>query len=268
MGGPLDILDDKLKGLSPAEVAGWYSRLADLIDQRNTKVKDALAPRFLRHYLTGKGKKLSFAPPDHLKNSTYVVDVLKDHRAWYLTEKPFRGKWVGIISRIQGAGGRAHNGGPPYINPSMLKLTSLVEIETGFFSSVTLQTLKTAAADNDLMTSLHGFQLSTMCMVEVTKVQNVKDFRLFFQVFSARVTDRYDFDPKEYFIVPNPDYKNSFNVAKPVESNSETLTVYHSNAIRMEKAGLAAPFDLESAEWSVTDLAIMGPAWINPDKKL
>ena len=107
-----------------------------------------------------------------------------------------------------------------------------------------------------------------MCMVEVTKVHNVKDFRLFFQVFSAEVTDRYDFDPKEFFIVPNPDYKNSFRVAKPVESHSDALTVYHRNAIRMEKAGLTAPFDLKSDEWSVTDLAIMGPAWINPDKKV
>jgi hypothetical protein len=36
----------------------------------------------------------------------------------------------------------------------------------------------------------------------------------------------------------------------------------------MEKAGLTAPLDLKSDEWSVTDLAIMGPAWINPDKKV
>ena len=156
MGGLTDSIDfdDKLKALSPAEVAGWYSRLADFIEQRNTKVKDALAPRFLRHYLTGKGKKLSFASPDHLKNSTHIVDTLKDHRAWYLTEKPFRGKWVGIISRIQGAGGRRQDGGPPYINPSMLKLTSLVEIETKFFSSINRQNLQNAAGDNDLMTWL------------------------------------------------------------------------------------------------------------------
>jgi hypothetical protein len=105
-------------------------------------------------------------------------------------------------------------------------------------------------------------------MVEVQKIQNVNDFRLFFQVFNASVTDRYDFDPTEYFIVPNPDYNNSFKIAKPVEPNSEKLVVHHSNAIRMEKAGLASPFDLESGEWSVTDLAIMGPAWIDPDKKL
>jgi hypothetical protein len=41
MGGLTDSIDfdDKLKALSPAEVAGWYSRLADFIEQRNTKVK-------------------------------------------------------------------------------------------------------------------------------------------------------------------------------------------------------------------------------------
>ena len=39
MGGLTDSIDfdDKLKALSPAEVAGWYSRLADFIEQRNTK---------------------------------------------------------------------------------------------------------------------------------------------------------------------------------------------------------------------------------------
>ena len=105
-----------------------------------------------KYYLTGKGKKLSFASPDHLKNSTHIVDTLKDHRAWYLTEKPFRGKWVGIISRIQGAGGRRQDGGPPYINPSMLRA-----YESGgdcnqisYFLSI-VQNLQNAAGDNHLM---------------------------------------------------------------------------------------------------------------------
>ena len=78
---------DHLKALSPAEVAAWYERLADFVEQKNSKVNDALAPQFLRHYIKGQGKKFVFSAPDHLKNSKYVVGVLKNHRAWYLTEK-------------------------------------------------------------------------------------------------------------------------------------------------------------------------------------
>ena len=86
--------EDHLKNLKADEVATWYERLADLVDKKNSKVKDALAPQFLRHYIKGKGKKFVFSAPDHLKNSKYVVDVLKNHRECYLTERGFKRKWV------------------------------------------------------------------------------------------------------------------------------------------------------------------------------
>ncbi len=101
----MDILEafttDHLKDLKPAEVAAWYGRLADFVERNNSKVKDALAPRFLRHYLKGGGKTLIFDAPEHLRNSKYVIEVLKDHRAWYLTEKKRDGQWVGMIPRLQ-----------------------------------------------------------------------------------------------------------------------------------------------------------------------
>jgi hypothetical protein len=97
-GNALDVLDD----LPARDVAAWYGRLADLIEQQNTKVKDALAPKFLRHWLDGNGKDLIFPPPTHLKESRYVRNVLKEHRNWYLTKKKFKKKWVGVLPRIQG----------------------------------------------------------------------------------------------------------------------------------------------------------------------
>ncbi len=44
-------MTDHLKDLNPAEVAAWYGRLADVVERNHSKGKDALAPRFLRHYL-------------------------------------------------------------------------------------------------------------------------------------------------------------------------------------------------------------------------
>jgi hypothetical protein len=143
----------------------------------------------------------------------------------------------------------------------LLQLNSLVEIEVKWFSSHTL-------GDNDLMTSLHGFQLYTQCVFVMSPIQGKTDNRVNFLSFVAWVNDKYDFDPDEYFPVPNPDYKNKFNVVKPVAQNSEIIAVYHRNAIRMEKAGLARPFALKSHPWTISDLKISGPAQINPAKKL
>jgi hypothetical protein len=256
MGRILDAMKDHLADLNPAEVAAWYSRLADFIEKKakDKKVTDALAPQFLRHYLKGKGKNLSFPPPDHLKNSKYVVEALKDHRAWYLTEKPFNGKWVGIIPRLQ-------QKEPLYTWPYTMKLNSLVEIDVKLISSNT-------PGDNDLLTSLHGFQLYTECWVWIIHIEKESYLKATLGKFTAKVADRYDFDPDKYFVVPNPDYKNPSKIAKPVEPDSEEMLVYHRNAIRMENAGLAIPFDLESEKWSISDQDIIGPEKVDPNKTL
>jgi hypothetical protein len=250
-------MKDHLQGLQPTEVAAWYGRLANMIDQENKSIKDALAPLFLRHYLKGKGKKLIFSAPDHLKNSNYVVDVLKDHRSWYLTEKRFKNKWVGIIPRLQGKHPTDKWAPVDYL-PRVLELRSLVEIDVKWFTDHT-------PGDNDLMTSLRGFQLCTQCHFFLSNISG-KNIKVAFIFFFASVIDRYDFDPDEYFPVPNPDYKNPLKLAKPVAPDQEKIFVFHRNAIRMEKAGLAQPFDLQSKPWITGDL--MQPAEIDPAKNL
>ena len=264
MGDLTDLTKDHLKDLQPAEIAAWYLRLAALIEKKNNKVKNALAPAFLRHYIQGRGKELKFPPPDHLKSSKYVVDVLKDHRAWYLTEKPFKGKWVGIIPRLQGKHPAAKwdaKGLSDTKMPLTLALNSLVEIEVKWFSSHT-------PGDTDLMTSLRGFQLHTFCAFSLSAIPGKSDLRVNFLSWSAYAADRYDFDADEHFTVPNPDYNNPSKVARPVAPRSEMVTVYHRNAIRMEKAGHAKPYDLHSEPWIIIDPAIAGPAQISPTKKL
>jgi hypothetical protein len=255
MGNPIDeLLADHLKDLPPSEVAGWYLRLADLVEQQVKTVKEPLSPLFLRHYIKGGGEKLYFQPPEHLRNSKYVVDVLKDHRSWYLTEEKFKGKWVGIIPRLQSGKGKM-----PY--PPTLHIQSLCEIDVKIIGSNT-------DGDNDLLTSFHGFQLESSIWVILKDIPRDGKKQVIFEDFVAYATDRYDFDENKHFRLPNPDFGNRFNVAKPVAADQKEIMVYHSNAIRMEKAGLAAPFDIASNGWFVTDLSIRGPGTIDPGKFL
>src|SRR5262245_63733396 len=102
MTNPGDLTKDYLEDLPPSEVAAFYLRLATFVEQKNNKVKDALAPRLLRHYIKGGGKRFIFDPPNHLKNRNYVIPALKNQRAGYLTEKRLKAKWGGIILGRQG----------------------------------------------------------------------------------------------------------------------------------------------------------------------
>lgn len=249
--------EDYLKNLTPPDVAAWYLRLADLVDKENKSVQDALAPRLLRHYIRGGGKKFVFSAPDHLKTSKYVVEVLEKHRAWYLTEKTFKKKPVGIIPRLQGS--KPQWDKAAFYIPHHLTLNSLVEIEVKLFSDHT-------PGDNDLMTALRGFQLHTGAHFMLWPDKNKNKLKVKFLVFHASVKDRYDFDPKEYFPVPNPDHGNPQKLASPVAPDMEQILVYHRNAIRMEKAGQAAAFDVESKPW--IDSRVMLEATIDPRKNL
>jgi len=66
--------------------------------------------------------------------------------------------------------------------------------------------------------------------------------------------------------VPNPDYNSKSPDA--IAPNSKKLVVYHSNAKRLEDARLAAPYDLQSKWWKITNLSVCGPADIDPNKTL
>jgi hypothetical protein len=250
---------DVLEGLPPAEVAAWYGRLADLIERQNKTVKDPLAPLFLRHWLKGAGKLLKFPAPAHLQATKYVAEVLKLHRAIFLTEqKTKKGTWGGVIPRLQGQPGFAKWDGK---TPLALNYESLVDIpllDIPFLSD----------GDKDIFTSLHDFQLRSDVTVTGSADAGSGKLRVTFSSYQAKARDRYDWDPDKHFTVPNPDFGNPAKVAKPVDPKSKTVTVYHKNAIRVEKAGLAAPYDLESDPWTVTDLTVAGPGVVDPGKKL
>jgi hypothetical protein len=66
----------------------------------------------------------------------------------------------------------------------------------------------------------------------------------------AYITDRYDWDYSEHFTVPNPDFNS--RAASAVRRTDRELTVYHKNAQRIERASLAAPYDIRCNHWHVT----------------
>lgn len=254
---------DVLEGLTPDELAAWYRRLAQHIEDENTAVDDPLAPKFLRHYLDGAGKKLTFDPPDHLRTSEFVVEVLEEHREWYLTEEKFNGRWVGIVPRLQGKPG-FKKWDWTWSIPLTMDIHSLVEIPVRVLRSHTPGNL-------DLMTALRGFQLHSRVLILGSETKTFFGSPLLkttFILFAAWITDRYDFDAGEHLTVPNPDHRNKFGVDEPVAPDEESVTVFHRNAIRMERAGKASPYDLKSRQWTVSDLAIMGPGEVDPNKSL
>ncbi|MCC7306566.1 MAG: hypothetical protein IT173_03300 [Acidobacteria bacterium] len=254
-------MGDELAKLSPQEVAGFYSRLANEVDKNKGALQVSLAADLMRQWLAVRTGKYVFNAPTHLSSHADVMKVLKYHRAVYLTEQKasFTGgisKWAGIIPRIQGK--------PPHPKWNMIgvmnmEYQSLVEIPLRY-------QITGSDADRDILYALHGFQLKTNVSVTVAPVPNSTKLRVNFTSFQARVIDRYDWDYSEHLTVPNPDYKSTAPGA--VAPDSQKVTVYHSNARRVENANLAAPYDLETNPWNVTATDVTGPGEIDPSKSL
>ncbi|MCU0229371.1 MAG: hypothetical protein MUF01_17220, partial [Bryobacterales bacterium] len=183
------------------------------------------------------------------------------HRAVFLTQQQARisgrSRWAGVLPRIRGDAGftRWDLSGP-------LEMTyeSLVEVGSGLVEIARIQRSGTPA-ERDLLTSLRGFQLRSRVLVEGSR-QGDGSVRIRFQMWMCKVLDRYDWDYNEYFTVPNPDYGS--RAADAVRPQDQTLRVYHRNAQRLELAGLAAPFDVESNEWRVTQRRLLNEATVTP----
>jgi hypothetical protein len=62
--------------------------------------------------------------------------------------------------------------------------------------------------------------------------------------------------------------KTSLGLPSRLPPTKKKILIYESNTVRLEKAGLAKPFNLESKAWAITDLSIMGAAEIDPSKTL
>jgi hypothetical protein len=251
----------------PVEVvAAWYRRLGAWQIARAPELKPPLAGEFLLKWLDNRDPKAvcRWDAPEHLRSSKVVGEVLRYHRNVFLTvEKgrvPKGEKWLGIVPRLQGLAG--------YTTWDLstelpLKYESLCDIAPTLWAINRIQNSGTSG-ERDLLGSLRGFQMKSEAIF--TGKRQAGQVAITCKTWHASGRDRYDWNYREFFTVPNPDYKSTVKGA--LEPEQERVTVYHSNAKRLEDAKLAAPYDVEIRPWQVTDSNVVGPATIDPTRKL
>ena len=253
---------DYLEGLTVQQVAGWYRRLANLIGAKKVKDVDGtdrvpLSALLLGHYLDNRDPKstFSFDPPLYLRQMSQVQAVLAYHRSVFLSEKKTPSGGIGgIAPRLRGDA-PYKKWQPP--EPLFLYLESLVQTASGIMDIVRIEATG-SAQERDIFTSLDGFQLRSEVWAAGAGYPDPHHLNVTFSGWYAMCRDRYDWDFSKHLTLPNPDYQSK--AADAVRTTDQTLTVYHKNAQRLEVAKLAAPFDVASNKWSVTDKSVTGPA--------
>jgi hypothetical protein len=254
--------DDVLADCSSPALAQWYRRLAAYSEAHG----GVLAPLLLRLWLDNRDPRAKKVVDAHsnLTGSAMVRDAIAYHRTVYLTEKKARlgggvETWAGVIPRLQGVGYPKWDGGGE-LAMSYQSLAAYSDLQSASFAFNSM-----SLAEADVFTSLHNFQLRTDVVVTIQASAVGKTILLFKQL-QARAIDRYDWDAAKHLTMPNPDY----GVQAPwaIRPDLQRIVVFHANAKRLERDGLAAPYDLETAPWDVTDRAMLAPAVIDPNRKL
>lgn len=242
--------EDYLASHSPAEVAAWYRRLADLADREFGR--PSLAGQFMRQWLDNRDSTMTlvFDPPTYLRQSSIVNTVLEEHRDVYLTRKQVR---IGGSLRDAGVVPRLRSGAWDGLNLLELHYTSLCAFGLG---QVALMRVGVASAeDADINHSLHGFQLQSR--VFVFGSGRGSPIALQLTGWRAKVKDRYDWNYSEHAMMPNPDFRSTASYA--IRPDLRDLRVYHRNARRLEAAGLAAPYNIRSRTWIAARHDLIGP---------
>lgn len=256
-------MSDVLAKYPVQQVHGWYLRLAAMVGKKKVQGHQPLAAQFLNAYLTNKkkGATITFAAPGYLQGFAKVQSALLYHRKVFLTEQKARIgkstlKWAGAIPRLQD-GRWSGNGALP------MHYESLVEIGSGYTDVIRIQTNGTPE-ERDLFTSLRGFQMRSDVILKGTRNGNA--VAVTFAKWAASARDTYDFDFSEHLTMPNPDFGSK--AANAIAPGSRSIRVYHKNAQRMEKAGLAAPYKVVVGPWTVTTRTLLAPATLDAAKKL
>src|SRR6266511_1953029 len=257
---------DYLAPLPEPRVAAWYRRLARLIGQQRIGGEAPLSALFLNHYLDNRDPDSVFPydPPQYLRASPYVLSVLQYHRAVFLTAQRARTSgggevWAGVLPRIQGLRGFTRWDLAGTVD---MEYESLVEVGSNQVDIVRIEGFGTPE-EQDLLGAFHGFQLHHRVTVRADRLPN-SHIRITFDFWGCRALDWYHFDYSKHLRLPNPDYGDQTGV----RPQDRKLLVYHSNARRIERAGLAAPYHSASAEWQVRDAAIAGPGEVDPSRRL
>ena len=255
-------MSDVLKEYPVEQVHRWYHRLADAVLARKVDGNDPLSGQFLKKYLENRSRTATytFTPPVYFRSSAEVVQALRFHRRVFLTEERARLggglRWAGLIPRLKD--GRWD--GQSRIS---LHYESLVEYGGTPIDIARIQ-LRGTPAEQDLFTSLRGFQLRSD--IAVTGAAQGSQVQVTFQSWQAVGIDTYDFNFDEYLTMPNPDYQSQDGDA--IRPDLQSFRVYHTNAQRMEIANLAQPYGVRVGPWPVADPNVTGRALIDPNKRL
>ncbi len=261
---------DYLKNLSIDELAAFYLRLADSCEKLVPSLDSPLSGKFLRTWILNRerGKIYEFETPSHLKHHQSIFETQIYHRDVFLTNKKaqFEGspdRWVGLLPRLQGING--FKKWDPISGWLDLEIETLCDNTPNAFSIGYVQE-RGSDADRDILSSLRGFQLKSKVKLSVNHVHNSSYLRCVFKSWFASATDLYDFNSMERFTLPNPDYGSKLPGA--IRPQDKMITVHHTNGQRLEAAGRATPFTVVLKPWLVSDARLLGPANIDPKRKL
>src|ERR1017187_4111110 len=235
--------------LQPKDVAAFYRRLAASIQKQFGG--DSLAALLLVHWLDGNGKTKTFHPK-YVRDLDVVRSYLRDTaRLIFLSQKATPAKTIGrVVPRIRGT----IQATPPYA----MHLEGNVEVGLGVQAKAALG-MKVEPREVDVLYALHGFTVISDVVVSVAK-KGPKMYTVKFDRWKSKTTDQYHWDPNKHISVLNPDYGSKD--AGAIAAGDKEIVVYHKHAIRVEKAGLAAPFTDESEVWDEIDLTVIGPATV------
>jgi len=241
--------DDYLAKLSAQEVAAFYRRLA--LSIRSKVGDDSLAAILLLHWLDGKGKTKIYSA-DYVRNLEEVRSYLRTSaRPIFLSQKKTPGGSIGgIVPRIKGT--IKCN---PSDGPYSMHLEGNVETPLSVQAKAAMG-MSVDKTELDIFFALHGFTLSSDVIVSTNKTNNKNVYNVNFDKWMCKASDYYHWNPDKHITVPNPDFGMKMQGA--VAPTEKTIVVYHSNATRVEKAGLAQPFNDESEQWTEIDQAVIG----------
>ena len=248
-------MSDYLTPLKEPDVAAFYRRLAAFIQAKFHG--DSLAATLLLHWLDGGGKDKIY-PSKYVRDLDEVRDYLRGTaRPIFLSQRATpTGSIGGVVPRIQGT----TKASPP-AGPYPMHLEGNVETPLSVEAKAAMG-MKVNERELDALYGLHGFTVVSDVVASATRSPKPKIYDVKFDSWKCKALDEYHWNPAKYITVPNPDFgsKESWAVAP----GDREITVYHKNAIRIEKAGLAAAFHDESEPWDEnTDVSVSGPAKVN-----
>ncbi len=251
------------------EVHAWYTRLVAYTNRNKVVGHSPLSAQFLDAYLKNKNPKakLTFVAPPYLKSAVEVQAGLLYQRKVFLTEEKAKirkanwlgtvpRKWAGIIPRLQ-KGIWSGNGN------LIMSYESLVAFGSNSVKLYAIQKSGTPA-QRDLVASLRGFQLHSDVTVIGKRTGDIVDVT--FKRWMIQANDRYDWNYNEHLTMPNPDFGSKSSNA--IEPKLKSIRVFHKNAQRMEKAKLAAPYDLVVGPWKAQTNNVIKSAKVDANKKL